>query len=579
MTRSALLVTLPLLLALPALAADKFVPVAAWSGRLILPSLDERRDDGGVFFEVENAPDDASALQGQRLWLRYEDAPALDERVRRLRVDVAFNKAVLQHMAKGAVHPERINGWRQVSPLESLAGARPLDDVTVFLVEPHLDRAKGELRIRQDPVQTTGTHKALVRFIRRTAQGFIVQHYDRSRRSFYNGVEEEILHTLRPAPTTSSAPLTSLDGIEGTAQNEAGYFVYGRHTPQGFLLEALAPRGLLCGAESFRVEAPRAREYLRHENLTNVEQKKGTSWSARMLGHARRDKTSSAWSEGTRGLVVHTFGGVGGPRGMETFVPGIETGHFSFGSVTRVREPLSDELCMEVIYRQVYAHNHEGIISGASSWETYAGSVTRGWMYLRPLSDLLIDLPLVTTTFSVGGRKVDPLGVLLEELDVMAARYRTGDGTGGAIVTPSSSCVQDSTQALFVALQRFEDRLLRDPSIARLPKNDPGRLRLAQLQRVLTSVEARLLPLGGLRTDWRHAASLSVTKRTEPVSPLLGALRTLLTMRTMLPRFVHDELGDYALQEGAEIVILRTNQIGGVVDGVFPTAPQSLTHR
>lgn len=578
-TRTILIAGIVSLLAPTALGAAPFVPVATWSGRLLLPTPDERRPDGGVFFEVENTPDDAADLRGRRVWLRYEEDPAIEERLRRLRVDVMFTVAVQQHEAKGALHPRRINGWRGVSPLESLAGARPQDDVTVFLVDPRFDGAANELRIRRDPVQTSGTHKALVRFLRPTARGFIVQHYDARSHAFPRGVEEEFLHLRQSAPTTASAPLTSLKGIESTPQNAAGYFVYGRPTPEGFVIEALAPRGILCGAPSMVIEPARAREYLRQENLADAQHKKGSAWSTYLQREGPTFAVDSLWPEGTRSIVVHTFGGVGGPRGMETFVPGIETGHFSFGSALRVRDPLSDELCLQIIYHQVYAHNHEGIVSGPTSWETYAGSVTRGWMYLRPLSDLLIHLPLVTTPFSVAGRSIDPLGVLLEEIDVMSARYRTGDGTGGAIVTPASSCVQDSTQALFVALQRFEDRLLRDPAVAQLPESDPGRIRLGQLQRLLTTLEARLLPLGGLRSDWRHAGTLSVTKRTEPVSPLLGAIRTVLTLRTMLPRFVHDELGDFALEEGADILIVRTNQIGGVIEGVFPTAPQSLTHR
>lgn len=578
-TRTVVFAGLISLLGPAALHASPFVPVAAWSGRLILPALEERRPDGGVFFEVENTPDDAAALRGRRVWLRYEDDPTIEERLRRLRVDITFTEAVRQHETTGALHPRRLNGWRAVSPLESLAGARPNDNVTVFLVDPRLDGPDNELRILRDPVQTSGTSKALVQFIRRTERGFIVRHYDSKERSFRRGQEEEFLHLQRPAPTTTPAPLTSLEGIQSTAQNVNGYFVYGRRTSEGFVIEALAPRGILCGAPSIAIDAPRTKDYLRHENFAEVHLKKGRAWSAHLQPKGQTFSVGAPWPEGTRGIVVHTFGGVGGALGMETFVPGIETGHFSFGSVQQVREPLSDELCMQIIYHQVYAHNHEGIVSGASSWETYAGSVTRGWMYLRPLSDLLIRLPLVTTPFAVADRSIDPLSVLLEELDVMAARYRTGDGTGGAIVTPASSCVQDSTQALFVALQRFEERLLHDPAVAHLPASDPGRMRLAKLQRLLRSLEARLLPLGGLRSDWRHAGTLSVTKRTEPVSPLLGAIRTVLTLRTMLPRFVHDELGDFALEQGADIIIVRTNQIGGVIDGVFPTAPQSLTHR
>ena len=93
---------------------------------------------------------------------------------------------------QGGVHPRRLDGWRQVSPLESLAGARPHDDLLVRLPDPlRLELPSGSgtmprLVVRAEPIQTTGLAQALVRFREKAGRGeeWWAELFDPQRRQF-----------------------------------------------------------------------------------------------------------------------------------------------------------------------------------------------------------------------------------------------------------------------------------------------------------------------------------------------------------------------------------------------------------
>jgi predicted Abi (CAAX) family protease len=95
---------------------------------------------------------------------------------------------------------------------------------------------------------------------------------------------------------------------------------------------------------------------------------------------------------------------------------------------------------------------------------------------------------------------------LIRELDVMAARYRIGDGTGTTSVSPVNSCVQDSTQALLTALNRLVAEFELNPLMLKWlrehPDHDQTR-RFLLLMDLLKSLESNLQPLGFTRSDWR----------------------------------------------------------------------------
>ncbi|NJP12128.1 MAG: hypothetical protein HC866_23875 [Leptolyngbyaceae cyanobacterium RU_5_1] len=113
-----------------------YQPIATWMGRLILPSQADRPIPRKVLFEVYHADETHRDLVGQTVWLGWSDTPDVQNYVQLVTEDVHFIDQVKVSERQGNVHPVRLNHWQTVDPLESLAGARPEDDVVVMLPEP-----------------------------------------------------------------------------------------------------------------------------------------------------------------------------------------------------------------------------------------------------------------------------------------------------------------------------------------------------------------------------------------------------------------------------------------------------------
>ena len=113
--------------------SNDYLPVAEWLGRLILPDVRERSEVGGVYLEVHLAPPAQSDLIGKKVYLRWSDRPDLQAYVNQVKTSIDFSEQAYRSIAQGVVLPTRLNHWRQVQALESLAGARPNDDVMVAL--------------------------------------------------------------------------------------------------------------------------------------------------------------------------------------------------------------------------------------------------------------------------------------------------------------------------------------------------------------------------------------------------------------------------------------------------------------
>ncbi|HEY9737446.1 MAG TPA: CAAX protease, partial [Trichocoleus sp.] len=106
-------------------------PLGDWVGRLILPAREKRRQVGGVLFEIHHAPPEYADHVGQVVPLRWAHSPAVTDRLRRVIRDIHFSAETEYSYRQGLIHPIRLNHWRMVDPLESLAGARPINDVVV----------------------------------------------------------------------------------------------------------------------------------------------------------------------------------------------------------------------------------------------------------------------------------------------------------------------------------------------------------------------------------------------------------------------------------------------------------------
>lgn len=564
-----------------ALDPTRYRAVAAWSGRLVLPRPEERRADGAVKIELRNAAD--RALAGKTVWLRYDGASDVQARMRAVTVDVHFDARAKKSVEKGNVHPARIDGWSNVGPLESLAGARPVDDVLVALPDARL--VGGELVISREPVMVPGDHVALLTVEQALGEGkYRVRHFDKRRRDF-TGATETLVFDAPALPLGGNGPVMSpIAGIERSRANGAGFYAHGVTDEAGnFHVRALVPRPLRI-VPSINARSGASSSLLfttagMWDPIANADAgraAKGTMSSTLLVPNglpgeagANRYRTERL-AEGTELLVVHTFGGVGPGEAR------MRTGHFSFGVGKIVREPLSGDLELDVEYRQVYAHNPNGIVSGTHSWASYAGSFDRGWMYGRPIADVALALPALTRTYDLGGVRFRPLDGIVGELDAMTARYRTGLGTGASIVTPANSCVQDSSKALFFALMKLEDRVEGDAAVRRFIEEHAGDPQVEDYRALLAlanETERYLSPLGITRRDWRTQADDLAAVSACPGGMVGAVFCGLASYNTIFPRRASDFYTEALLRAGAGGVVLRTNDIVGEMPGIFPLSP------
>jgi predicted Abi (CAAX) family protease len=559
-------------------APPGYVAVSPWTGRLVLPSLAERRPDGAVRIELRNAPD--ASLVGREVWVRFESGLAWPREVTR---DVTFGDEARASEAKGNIHPARIDGWKQVSPLESLAGARPADDVEVALDDARLEG--DELVIAHDPVQIAGDLVGLVQIDGPAAGGApgerTVRHWNAAARDF-SGTSETIVFD---APATRGLPdgekFSPIDGIESSPLQAAGFYVHGRVGGDGrFHVAAIEPRQTrLLGPDGVKVGAAAA-PFATDAVWDDTPGQKGAARSV-LLAPVADEAGARPWAdasfvEGTELLVTHLFGSIGpvedGP---------LRTGHFAFGVGRVVREPLTGELQLDVRYRQIYAHNSQGIVAGTHTFAEYEGSFARGWMYTRPVSDVALFLPALVRDYDLGGVKFRPLDGLVREFEAMAARYRTGNGTGASIVTPANSCVQDSSQALFFALMKFNDQVRENPNAAQFlaaRPSDPQVLDFQTLDRLATDVEGFLSPLGVKRIDWEKNLNNVAAVNGCPGGLAGQIVCALGSHQTIFPRNGNDLYVKALLGAGAGGVAITTYQAGGSAPGLVPLSPTSPTH-
>ena len=560
-------------------------PLDDWIGRLILPLASERW--GGVWFEVIHTPAGWSQLRGRRLRLDWHD-PLLAS----LAMDVHFSDEALQSVADGDVHPLRLNHWRQVTPLESLAGARPQDDQLVRLPAPVrvLPEAPGRaagtgegprLQIHDEPLQTTGTAVALVRFEAPEAPESAACPWTGVTFAAGTGRFEGPRLRLRlPVPVVNSegiAPATSR-GLATAPTNSHGWFVSG--VPDGtgdFVVQAMLPRSLqrfapervICGQR-------RAWNYVKRQAWHQPQA--GSASAVLVTGRPLTEPEALAeWQPGDRLLVLHVFGGIGGQQREAALASGLCTGHFAYGVASLETEPLSGELGFALTYRQVYAHNPDGIIAGAQDRWRYLGDRQWGWLGTRPVADILVRFPPLTASYDVQGQERSLLRDFERQLAAMTARYRLGDGTGATFVGPANNCSQDSNQALFAAIQglqrelrQLDQRALRD-----WQQQDPAQAqRLRQLLRLERELRRALLPFAGLRPDWQRPGEVLGTSLED--RPLDNLLRGLGSWRALLPRMASDTVMQVLLRHGASALVLRANQLGGDHPEIEPVAPLTL---
>jgi len=529
----------------PEQAADRFAPVAPWVGRLILPRRDERF--GGALFEVRHAPAEHRELAGTVVRLAWSGDARVRDRLRPVTRDVNFSaEARWAATFGGLILPVRLNRWRLVDPLESLAGARPHDDVVVKLAGDVVVESSGEvatLRIAREPVQTAGPYVALLSFrgpAPGTDDGFRAVHYDSAARAF--GTQECVVRMPAVATDLEGLANSTTVGIDRSPENATGWYAYGEFDGGGaFVVRALVPRTLVRLEASVRLESAHdASSYARHR-----------AWPA--LVAAPGAVTCAAfgdWRLGDAGLVVHTYGGIGG-RAREKAASGpFYFGHFAYGMARVVLCPLAGEPRFEIAYHQIYTQNSDGIVAGATDLSRYLGDRQWGWLGVRPVCDAL----LRQEGFA------HALDAFALQLEAMAARYRIGDGTGGTFVGAANNCSQDSNRALFATL-----RALRHAAPG---GGDPALLALER------DLHRALQPFGAPRRDWsENEYDLGSTMDDAPVANLLSAIGS---WRCILPRVAFDTIVGIFARHGAAVRVVGTNHAGGERFDVEPVVPLAL---
>ena len=577
-------------------------PNGAWIGRLILPEASPAGSGDWVWIEVQHAPAGKQHLVGQRLRLSWQDRPELSGLARAVSTDIQLSAAARRSSAGGNVVPERLDGRRAVGPLQTLAGARPHDDLLVRLEAVSTSQgANGatQLRIGTPPVQITGRWVALVRLLgpataaeagrQEGSDRFRVQHYDR-RSGGFNGPIETVRIPQQP-PDRDGRTISSPRGLTASRVGEQGWYLYGAPDAEGlFTAQALLPRSLSqLHADRTVVGQAAGLQYILNRNWSDVPSRRGRLERVQVARHSGR----GGWQLGDHGLVIHNFGGIGGRRG-EPISGFTVTGHLAFGDVEVVPDPFSGQPRFEIRYHQIYANNPNGIVSGTQDASAYAGDLQRGWLWLRPFSDVLIHQDLFAD-LSFGGQSFSLLRELAVQAEVIMARYRSGDGTGLASVTPATSCVQDSSQALFIAVRRLRERVQADPALVGWLQSHPRHpetVRFRELGTLARSLDQLLTPFGMVRPDWKRNAALagaatdtatgavSVGEASAPAAPLFqrgqSLADVLLSWRSMLPRRAHDDTARVFLQNGAGLWFVRTNQIAGVDPSLEPLAPTLL---
>lgn len=586
------------------LPANLYRPIAPWVGRLILPDAKQQGNTDWVWLEVHHAPPEAKDLIGQRVRLEWSQKPAIQLEVAAVTRDVRFTQEVEKlQRTTGNLYPVRLNGRSRVGPLQAMAGVRPKDDVTVTLTDARLisqvngDRA---LQIELEPRLETGRYYTLVKilgavanskpqFIPKACPGspacpselFRVQHYNSTTGKF-DGVQETIRIPQQPIDGFGVYASTPRE-LEKSPAGAAGWYLYGAQDQNGlFTVQAIKPRSLFqLQPQQAVLEEAKALDYIHTENWKDTEQRKGTIQTVLIDTTAKTSTEAvSRWQEGDRALVMHLFGGRGGKNG-ETAAFGTVTGHFAYGLAEIMRDPFTNELQLDVNYRQVYATNIEGIISGRNTWTNYMGNMQRGWLGTRPVADVLIKLDAIAQDYDFGGNTLSPLSELSRQLRIITDRYRVGDGTGAAKVTPATSCVQDSNQALFLTIQTIREQVESSPAIQQWwssHPNDPTVERFERLIALGDDLNNQLSPFGIVRQDWKtNASALSGTRIALRQFATAKENENLITAfkswRTILPRQAQDELSLLFLRHGAQLWFLRTNQVGGNNPDIVPIAP------
>ena len=503
-----------------------FQPNASHMGRLILPRPEDRTPEGRVWIEM--------AGQDKAVPLVWENSQELGATQ-----DVFFNSQSEKAQSAGNHLPQRLQGWRSVTPLESLAGARDRDDVLVSLPAPSWDGKR--YVIHGAPREISAYERAPVQLLE--AEG------NRIRVSGWGQDPDP------PVWLTTEARLEKTDLQRFVGQS---LWIYAQPQADGEKrVTALRPQEVL----KFSPDQVYAGERACQKALDHLWDSLPYTMNESHRILLQPDGPRAGFEPGKNLLALHLFGGYRGPGGDVGPVVG---GHFAYGAAQ-----VTPEQDIDLTYHQVYAQNPNQIVSGKIGWDAYAGSLERGWTYNRPITDMLIDHPALQRTYSFGGKMgFQFFEAMDQELTRMEARYRVGDGDGIAVVTPRTNCSQDSANAMYAVTQRI---LELDKTVAVYP----GEAQYSDWRTLVDmahELQKVYVPMGA-----PAAWSANARRLPEPMAgPLSKVCQVLSTHRTVLPRDHQERVARVMLEHGAQIFVQQTNCLGAAAVVETPRAPHRL---
>lgn len=520
-----------------------------------MPNVTERSRVGGIYFKVHHAPTEYRDLIGRKVYLRWSDRPDIQAYINQVKINVDFSQQAYQSMDRGIVHPIRLNHWRQVQVLESLAGARPNDDVMVTLTAVEVARkTETALYITREPILITGKYYALVTILELLPDNCAAVRHFNSVSGKFDG-EKDVVCLPSVVPDRNGVLPATVNKIDESPQNQIGWYIYGAKNRLGiFTVQAIAPRALFqLQPQKIISGLSKTTRYIHYRYWQGVKQKKGQIDSIILNPrNLSESELINSFQKGDRLLLLHSYGGIGGNK--QEFAPlNLFFGHFSFGLARVVREPFTKELQFKIGYAQVYTQNTTGIIAGSLDWTNYVGDRQFGWLGSRPITDIVVKLD-VFEEYNFGGLRRFPLNALAYQLDRMMARYRTGDGTGATFVGGANSCVQDSCQALYLAIKMILSEIDNNPQIKTWLRTHPHHPQTERWQRLIKlnqEIETKLISWQ-TRPDWvdPYQSLIGTRLADRPVTTIVNALTS---WRSLLPRLANDNLAEIFLKHGASL--------------------------
>ena len=350
--------------------------IAPWVGRLIFDPSKRIAGEDAVGIQIQLAPEAYQYLVGKTVLLQWTDTPGTKSYMQKTTRNVVFSSQAKKKIGTGYVLPTRLDGFRKIGPLESLAGSRPLNDVHVMLTGDVVCKTDGRressisLSIEQEPTQVSGATYSVAEIVCPVNKGkgnelFQVTHFDPQTKDF-SGITEIICIPNQVAEGGAKYAHSTVRKIEKSKCNKnGGWYIFGENNEEGiFTVQSFEPRcAVTIKKPNLMIlgNVKTAKRFVAKYNWKDTPSKRG-KLEVTLLDQncITSNAAMKPWKEGNNYLVIHLSGGMMNTKHDARKLRKIVPGHFAYGAATIIRDPLTKELCFDIIYNQVCAHNKDG---------------------------------------------------------------------------------------------------------------------------------------------------------------------------------------------------------------------------